>query len=135
MTKVMTFMIGDLFHIGHLNLLKRAKGLGDILIVGVASDYAVDVESKKPLKTFIKSEDRLRIIQAIKEVDFAFLYSENCDLERAIEIIYPDVICRGDDWKDFPGRSKAKELKIPIKYLSYTTRVSSTIIKEKICSK
>ncbi len=132
MTKVFTAMCADLFHVGHLNLLKRAKALGDILIVGVPSDYAIEVEPKKLTKNIINSEDRLRIVQSVKEVDFAFIYAENRDLARSIEIIHPDIICRGDDWHDFPGRKTAELLGIKIEYLPYTKGISSTLIKEKL---
>lgn len=131
----MTFMCGDLFHIGHLNLLKRAKALGDTLVVGIASDYAIDVEPTKRFKSVFSSEERLRIIQSIKEVDFAFVYAENKDLEKSIQIIKPNVICRGDDWEDFPGRKQAEKQRIKIVYLPYTDGISSTILKDKIHEK
>jgi glycerol-3-phosphate cytidylyltransferase len=132
MIKIFTAMCADLFHVGHLNLLKRAKSLGDVLIVGIPSDYAIEVEPKKTIKNVMDSENRLRIVQAVKEVDFAFVYAENCDLARSIEIIHPDIICRADDWHDFPGKDRAVELGIKIEYLPYTKGISSTDIKEKI---
>jgi len=55
---VMTFMVGDLLHVGHLRLLERAKKLGDRLIVGVASDYAVEIQPKKKLKPVINEDQR-----------------------------------------------------------------------------
>jgi len=130
---VMSMGVWDLFHIGHLNLLERAKKLGDILIVGVGSDYSVQLEPRKKLKTYISSEDRLRIVSKNKDVDWAFLYGTYEDLEKSIEMIRPDLYVRGDDWvKDFPGKRKLDELKIPVKLLSYTKGISSSSIKNRI---
>ena len=133
MRKILTFGIYDLFHIGHLNLLQKAKSLGDTLIVGVGSDYSVQQEPKKILKTFIKSEDRLRIISGLSCVDWAFIYGTYYDLEQSIRAIKPDLYVRGDDWvKDFPGKRVLDELKIPYKLLPYTKGISSSDIKEKL---
>lgn len=133
--KVLTIGVWDLFHSGHLNLIKYAKSLGDILIVAVASDYAVEIEPRKKYKTVIKSEDRLRIIQNQSEVDFAYIYSENKDLEKSIELLKPDIICRGDDWQNYPGKKIADRLKIKTMYFPNKGEISSTLIKESIFKK
>jgi rfaE bifunctional protein nucleotidyltransferase chain/domain len=131
--KILTFGIFDLFHTGHLNLLEKAKDQGDILIVGVGSDYSVSAEPKKKMKTVIPSEQRVRIINSLKCVDWAFIYGTYYDLEQAIRYIKPDLYVRGDDWiGDFPGKKVLDELKIPIKLLNYTNGISSTSIKERI---
>jgi len=133
MKTILTFGIFDLFHKGHLNLLQRAKEMGDILVVGVGSDYSVQLEPRKKLKTFIPSEDRLRIVSALKCVDWAFIYGTYYDLEQSIRVIKPDLYVRGDDWvEDFPGQRVLEELKIPIKLLGYTPNISSSSIKERI---
>lgn len=129
----MTFGIFDLYHDGHLNILENAKKEGDILVVGVGSDYSVKIEPKKKEKTWMTSETRLRIISKNRDVDWAFLYGTYYDLEQAIKIIKPDLYVRGDDWPvDFPGEKILRELKIPIKLLKYTEGISSTIIKERM---
>jgi glycerol-3-phosphate cytidylyltransferase len=130
MNKVLTFGCFDIFHVGHLNLLRNAKKLGDVLIVGIPSDYAIIIEPKKNGAPAMTSEERLRIIQSIDCVDLAFVYAENKDLEKSIEVIRPDVICRGDDWHDYPGKKMADKLKIKTVYLPHTDGISSTLIKE-----
>lgn len=122
----------DLIHVGHLNLLKRAKALGDTLIVGIPSDYAIEIEPKKTRPPFISAEDRLRMVQALDCVDFAFIYAENKDLEKSIELLKPDIICRGDDWHDYPGKKMADKMGIKTVYLPYTQGISSSIIKSKM---
>lgn len=102
------------------------------MIVGVGSDYSVDLEKKKQ-PTLIPSEQRLRIISALDCVDFTFLYSTYYDLEQSIRVINPDLYVRGDDWtEDFPGKKVLEELNIPIKFISYTKGVSTTEIKKKL---
>lgn len=133
MRKVLTFGIYDLLHVGHLNLLERAKQEGDILIVGVGSDYSVSLEPRKKLKTIISSEQRARLISSLRCVDWVFVYGTYYDLEQSIRIIKPDLYVRGDDWSEnFPGKKVLDELKTPIKLLPYTEGISSTQIKEKI---
>ena len=130
---ILTFGIFDLIHTGHLNLLERAKAEGDILIVGVGSDYSVNKEPRKKWKTIIPSEDRLRLVNALKCVDWAFIYGTYYDLEQAIRTIKPNLYVRGDDWvEDFPGKKILDELKIPCKLLPYTKEISSSSIKERI---
>lgn len=127
---VLTFGIFDTFHIGHLNILEKAKKEGDILVVGVGSDYSVLIEPRKKLKTWYSFEDRLRIVSKNKDVDWTFGYGTYYDLEKAIEVLKPDLYIRGDDWvEDFPGKNVLDKLNIPIKLLSYTKGISSTEIK------
>lgn len=71
--RVITFGTFDLFHIGHLNVLKRCKDYGDYLIVGVSSD---ELNEKKGKKSIIPLEERLEIIKSIKYVDEVFV--EEC---------------------------------------------------------
>jgi glycerol-3-phosphate cytidylyltransferase len=121
-------MVGDLFHIGHLNLLERASKLGD-LIVGIPTSWTIG-EHIKGHPTVISAEDRLRIIQALKFVDFAFVYTDSDALNKSIRLLKPDIICRGDDNKNFVGKYVAEELGIEIVYFPYTVEISSTKIRE-----
>ena len=129
----MTLMCADLFHVGHLNLLERAKNLGDVLIVGIPTNWTIK-EHTKGTDMVISAEDRLRIVQACRYVDFAYIYADVSSANKSIELLRPDLYVRGDDWIDFPCKEKIEELKIPIKYLPYTKGISTTDIKEKICS-
>jgi len=121
-------MVGDLLHVGHLNLLERASKLGD-LIVGIPTSWTIQ-EHIKGHPTVISAEDRLRIIQALKFVDFAFVYTDSDALNKYIRLLKPDIICRGDDNKNFVGKDVAEELGIEIVYFPYTKEISSTRIRE-----
>lgn len=128
----LTFMTADLFHTGHLTLLERAKQYCDEIYVGIPSSYTISehIKGKEPT---ISSEDRLRIVNSCRYVDFSFVYVDNESINKAINIIKPNIIFRGDDWKDFPGSKEAKKLKIKLLYFPYTKGISSTEIKDKIC--
>ena len=133
MNKVLTFMVGDLFHTGHLNLLERASKLGKV-IVGVPSSWQIEEYTKKK-PVIISLEDRLRIISACKFVDYTFGYATDEDMIHSIDYIKPDIFFRGDDWKDFPAIHKLKRMGCKIVFFPYTKGISSTEIKEKICTK
>jgi len=129
--KVLTLACCDLFHHGHLNLFERASRLGN-LIVGIPTNWTIK-EHTKGNDMIYSAESRLRLVQACKYVDFAFVYADVESASRAIEIIKPDLYVRGDDWQDFPLRDKIEEMNIPIRFLPYTEGISSTKIKEDIC--
>ena len=102
MKVVYTYVVGDLFHIGHLKCLQQAKALGDFLIVGVLTDSAVAAYKRTPIIPF---EERLEIIKNIKCVDDAIRQEE---LNPASTIqkmkVPPDILVHGDDWdENFPG--------------------------------
>lgn len=84
----------DLFHIGHLNLLKNARGLCDKLIVGVSVDELVKYKNKKAVIPF---EERIEIVRNIKYVDSAIPQYE-IDKFKVWEKIKFDVLFVGDDW-------------------------------------
>ncbi|EKE4926308.1 adenylyltransferase/cytidyltransferase family protein [Campylobacter coli] len=83
----------DLFHIGHLNLLKNAKGLCDKLIVGVTIDELVQYKNKKSVIPF---SERIEIVRSIKYVDAA-IPQENIDKYQMWEKLHFDVLFVGDD--------------------------------------
>jgi glycerol-3-phosphate cytidylyltransferase len=120
----------DLFHIGHLNLLKNAKGLCDKLVVGVTTDELVSYKNKKAVIPF---EERLDIVRNIKLVDAA-VPQESMDKLEAWKRIKFDVMFVGDDWYDTPKwkelDEKFKELGVKIIYFSYTKGISSTLINK-----
>lgn len=86
----------DLFHIGHLNMLKNAKGLCDKLIVGVTVDELVSYKNKKSVIPF---EERIEIVRSIKFVDTA-IAQENIDKFEAWKKVKFDILFVGDDWYD-----------------------------------
>lgn len=120
----------DLFHIGHLNLLKNAKGLCDKLIVGVTVDELVSYKNKKSVIPF---EERIEIVRSIKYVDAA-IPQENIDKFETWKKIHFDVLFVGDDWyaserwKDLETRFR--EVGVRIVYFPYTKGTSSTLINQ-----
>lgn len=120
----------DLFHIGHLNLLKNAKGLCDKLIVGVTSDELVSYKKKKAV---INHTDRMEIVRNIKFVD-AVVPQNDMDKFKMWEQLKFDIMFVGDDWfKSEKWKAldkKFKEVGVKIIYFPYTQGTSSTIINE-----
>ena len=96
--KVIGYATGvfDLFHIGHLNILKRAKQECDELIVGVTTDELC--ESHKGCRPFISFEERLEIVESLKMVDRA-VPQKSMDKHAAWEELGFDKMFVGDDWK------------------------------------
>lgn len=120
----------DLFHIGHLNLLKNAKGLCDKLIVGVTVDSLVEYKHKRSVIPF---EERIEIVRNIKCVDAA-IPQEDLDKYKMWEKLHFDVLFVGDDWFKH-SRWKAMEAKfkkvgVRVVYFPYTKGTSSTLINE-----
>ena len=123
----------DMFHIGHLNILRRAKELCDYLIVGVSTDEVVQqYKHKTPV---IPYEHRKAIVEAIKYVD-RVVPQDNMDKFAAWEKYHFDAIFHGDDWK---GSSMYDEIERELKsvgcdmvFLPHTDGISSTDIVHKI---
>lgn len=116
----------DMFHIGHLNLLKNAKGLCDRLIVGVTTDECAMYKNKKPIISF---EDRLEIIRSIKYVDSA-IPQKDMDKVSMCKKLKVDILFVGDDWYDTDKwndyENQLKKIGVKIIYLPYTNSISST---------
>jgi len=118
----------DLFHIGHLNLLKNAKGLCDKLIVGVTSDELVSYKNKKAV---IRHSERMEIVRNIKCVD-SVVPQHDMDKFKMWERLKFDVMFVGDDWFKTPKwndiEKKLKDVGVEIIYFPYTKEISSTFI-------
>lgn len=123
----------DMFHVGHLNLLKKAKERCDFLIVGVNSDELV--ETYKHKCPMINENQRKQIVEAIKYVDKCAIV-DTLDKEIAWENFKFDAIFIGDDWKGNERWVKTEKLlslhNVKVIYLEYTKGISSTILKEKL---
>ena len=126
----------DLFHIGHLNILKKAKEQCEYLIVGVSTDELV--ESYKNKKPIIPYEERKAIVEAIKYVD-KVIPQENMNKFEAWEKEKFDVMFHGDDWKNSDlykeNEKKLKAVGVEFVYFQYTKSTSSTIIREKLLNR
>lgn len=120
----------DLFHIGHLNILKNAKGLCDKLIVGVSVDDLVKYKNKKPIIPF---EERIEIVRSCRYVDAA-IPQEDLDKYKAWEKLHFNVLFVGDDWYDSSSwkemETKFNEVGVRVVYLPYTKGRSSSRITE-----
>jgi glycerol-3-phosphate cytidylyltransferase len=112
----------DIFHYGHLNILKRTKEICDYLIVGVSSDELI--EKEKGRKPVIPFNERLNVVKAIKYVDEVIPQVDK-NKQRVVDEYKIDAISVGDDW-----RGRFPKTACPVEYFTYTASVSSTILKE-----
>lgn len=132
MTKIgYTTGVFDLFHVGHLNILKKAKEHCDYLIVGVTTDEEVErVKNKRP---FISYEERAQIVEAIRYVD-RVVPENDTDKLNAWEQLKFHRIFKGDDWKGTEKWNKYEEefkkRNVDVVYFSYTKGTSSTQIRQ-----
>lgn len=124
----------DLFHIGHLNLLKNAKGMCDKLIVGVTVDELVAYKGKQAMIPF---EDRIEIVRSIRYVDAA-VPQYDMDKLTACKKLGAKFLFVGDDWygtekwQEYEKQFEAEGIKIV--YFPYTKGVSSTKINEALAA-
>lgn len=120
----------DMFHIGHLNILKRAKEQCDFLIVGVTTDELVSYKNKKAI---IPHSERMAIVESIKYVD-KVVPQENMNKILAWEKYKFDVMFVGSDWKGTEKwnnfEKQFREVGVDIIYFPYTKGTSSTKLRE-----
>lgn len=123
MKKVITYGTFDLFHIGHLNILRRSKALGDYLVVAVSTDEFNALKGKKCTYPY---EQRAEIVKAIKYVDEVI--PENNWEQKADDIRNNniDVFVMGDDWT---GKFDFLKEHCEVVYLTRTEGISTTEIK------
>jgi glycerol-3-phosphate cytidylyltransferase len=125
MKRIITFGTFDLFHIGHLRILERARAQGDYLIVGISTD-ALNY-SKKQKNPIYSEKDRMRIIESLKVVDEVF-YEESLELKGDyIKQHNADVLVMGNDWE---GRFDEFKSLCEVVYLERTPSISTTEIIE-----
>ena len=126
-TKVITFGTFDVFHVGHLRILKRARELGDYLIVGVSTDE-LNFSKKKKYPVY-SQEERKEIIESISLVDEVF-YEHSLEEKREYLLKYKaDILVMGDDWK---GKFDEFSDICQVVYLTRTPSISTTEVIEKI---
>lgn len=120
----------DLFHIGHINILKNAKSMCDKLIVGVSIDELVKYKNKRAVIPF---EERIEIIQSCKYVDIA-VPQETHDKIEAYNRYKFNIMFVGDDWykneKWNLYENQLKKYSVKIVYFPYTKSTSSTLINQ-----
>jgi glycerol-3-phosphate cytidylyltransferase len=116
----------DLFHSNHLKMIKYARGLGDVLIVGVSTDELVNSYKKPPIIPF---EERIQIIEALKYPDIV-IPQHSLDHTEIVKKLHIDIFVVGDDWQgkyDF-----LQDLGVKVFYFPYGQGITSSSVKEKI---
>lgn len=112
----------DLCHIGHLNILRASKALGDVLVVGVVSDEGAAAYKRRPVQD---EQTRLAVIKALRMVSFAYL-QPTTDPTPLLEVVRPHVLTHGSDWTQLrEGQETLTRLGIEFVRLPYTPGVST----------
>lgn len=129
MKKVITYGTFDLLHYGHINLLKRAKELGDYLVVALSSDEFNEVKGKK---SYFKYEERKLMLEAIKYVDEVI--KEETWEQKINDVIKHkiNIFVIGDDWT---GKFDFLKEYCEVVYLNRTPEISTTQIKNELKNK
>ena len=120
---VITYGTFDLFHIGHLNIIRRLSALGDRLIVAVSTDEFNAIKGKKPVVPF---EQRLEIVESIKYVDLAIPEDRWSQKREDIETYDVDILGMGADWE---GKFDELSDQVELVYLPRTDGISTTEMK------
>lgn len=129
MKRIMTYGTFDLLHYGHINLLKRAKDLGDYLIVGLSTDEFN--RNAKHKECYFSFEERKQLLEAVRYVDLVIPEESWDQKKRDVHKYCVDAFVIGDDWEgkfDF-----LKDEGIEVIYLSRTPEISTTRIKSDLC--
>lgn len=124
----------DIIHAGHVRYLKKAKALGDILIVGLNSDISVH-KIKGDKRPIVPQKERSEILSAFEVVDYVILFNESTPI-RLIKTIMPDVLVKGADWTnqeiigaDIVKAANGKVVRIRLVKGKSTTNIISKILK------
>lgn len=126
MKKIITYGTFDLLHYGHINLLKRAKDLGDYLIVALSSNEFNKLKGKK---CYFSYEERKKLVEAVRYVD---LVIPEYNWEQKINDIKEfkvDILVMGNDWE---GKFDYLKEYCDVIYLSRTPDISTTKIKQEL---
>lgn len=123
MKKVITYGTFDLLHYGHINLLKRAKLLGDYLIVGLSTNEFNEIKGKK---CYFSYEERKKLLESIRYVDLVIPERSWEQKINDIKEFKVDILVMGDDWK---GKFDYLKEYCEVIYLPRTPEISTTKIK------
>ena len=126
MKRVITYGTYDLIHYGHINLLERAKKLGDYLVVGLSTNEFNEIKNKKCYFSF---EERKRLLEAIRYVDLVIPEESWEQKKKDIQLYQIDTFVMGNDWE-----GKFDNLKdiCEVVYLDRTPEISTTKIKKEL---
>lgn len=128
MKRVLTYGTYDLLHYGHIRLLKRARELGDYLIVAISTEEFNAIKGKKAYHDY---ETRKEMLEAIRYVDLVIPENTWEQKRDDVKKYYVDVVVMGSDWE---GHEKFENLRdlCEVVYLRRTEGVSTTKIKEEL---
>ncbi|MEW6052194.1 MAG: D-glycero-beta-D-manno-heptose 1-phosphate adenylyltransferase [Nitrospirota bacterium] len=117
----------DIIHLGHVQYLREARALGDVLVVGLNSDRSVS--SLKPARPINPEAHRAEVLASLEMVDYVTVFDEDTPYE-LIKFLLPDVLVKGGDWKkeDIVGSDLVGETQS----LPYVEGISTTAIIERI---
>ncbi len=127
MKRIITYGTFDLLHYGHINILKRAKQLGDYLIVCLSTDEFNSKEKGK--KTYFTYEQRKMLLESLRYVDLVIPENDWKQKENDIKLYHVDVFVMGDDWK---GKFDYLKDICEVVYLPRTPEISTTQIKNNL---
>lgn len=130
MKRVITYGTFDLLHYGHINLLRRAKALGDYLIVALSTDEFN--LNKKNKKSYFSYEERKELLEAIRYVDLVIPEESWEQKKTDVEKYQVDTFVIGDDWK---GKFDFLKDQCEVVYLERTPEISTTQIKKDLSLK
>lgn len=123
----------DMFHIGHLNILRRAKEQCEFLIVGVTTDKLC--EKRKHKVPIINEDERIAIVQSVRYVDKVVI-QQDMDKLSTVKELKADVVFVGSDWKGTEAwdnyERELNQIGCQVVYLDHTDGISSTLLREKL---
>ena len=128
MKRVLTYGTFDLLHYGHIRLLKRAKELGDYLIVALSTDEFNAIKHKKAYHNY---ETRKKMLEAIRYVDLVIPENTWEQKEDDVKKYFVDTVVMGDDWKN-DERFEVLRKYCDVVYLERTEGISTTKIKKEL---
>ena len=126
MKRVITYGTFDLLHYGHINLLRRARALGDYLIVALSSD---EFNERKGKRCFFSFEERKRLIESVRYVDLVIPEESWEQKATDVRLYHADILVMGDDWR---GKFDYLSPFCEVVYLERTPEISTTKIKKEL---
>lgn len=117
----------EIFHIGHLECIEKAKKLGDILIVGINSDQYIKINKKR--KPVFNENDRCKIVASIQGVDYVFLF-DDLTFDNCLRDLHPDYFVKGLDRTEVLEKKTADEFDIKIVHVGDVKRASATDLRK-----